>query len=165
MSADETLFCARHPSVETLLRCGRCETPICPKCAVFTDVGARCPDCAPRRKLPQFELGPVWIARGAGAALVSGAAVGVAWGLILPDFAGLFSIFLGIGIGYVIGESTSIATNRKVGPVLQSLAVIGAAVAYFAHNAIVGDIIPQNDFWGLLTAGVAAVSAVGRLRF
>ena len=24
--------CATHPNVQTALRCGRCDTPICPKC-------------------------------------------------------------------------------------------------------------------------------------
>src|SRR5207302_6294054 len=43
---DETLRCARHPNTETVLRCGRCETPICPRCQIQTPVGARCPTCA-----------------------------------------------------------------------------------------------------------------------
>ena len=40
------LFCARHPKTETLLRCGRCETPICPRCQIPTPVGMRCRTCA-----------------------------------------------------------------------------------------------------------------------
>ena len=46
-------YCARHPSVETMLRCGRCDTPICPRCMVHSGVGIRCPDCAanPRRTI------------------------------------------------------------------------------------------------------------------
>lgn len=46
-------YCARHPQVETLLRCGRCEAPICPRCMVHSGVGIRCPDCAanPRRTI------------------------------------------------------------------------------------------------------------------
>lgn len=39
-------YCARHPQVETMLRCGRCDTPICPRCMVHSGVGIRCPDCA-----------------------------------------------------------------------------------------------------------------------
>jgi hypothetical protein len=38
-------FCYRHPDVETGLRCNRCGTPICAKCARRTPVGFRCPDC------------------------------------------------------------------------------------------------------------------------
>ena len=39
------LYCANHPDTETLLRCNRCEKPICLKCAVLTDVGYRCKEC------------------------------------------------------------------------------------------------------------------------
>jgi hypothetical protein len=37
--------CYRHPATPTNLRCNRCGNPICPKCAVQTPVGFRCPDC------------------------------------------------------------------------------------------------------------------------
>lgn len=37
--------CPRHPTTYTNLSCNRCGTPICPKCAVLTSVGYRCPDC------------------------------------------------------------------------------------------------------------------------
>lgn len=42
----DTTFCKRHPAIETGLKCGRCGTPICPRCMVYTPVGVRCPDCA-----------------------------------------------------------------------------------------------------------------------
>jgi hypothetical protein len=39
--------CYRHPKVETGLRCSGCkyEHFICPRCAVLTPVGYKCPDC------------------------------------------------------------------------------------------------------------------------
>jgi uncharacterized BrkB/YihY/UPF0761 family membrane protein len=40
-----TLFCANHPTVETTLRCNRCEKPICVQCAVLTPTGYRCKEC------------------------------------------------------------------------------------------------------------------------
>jgi uncharacterized BrkB/YihY/UPF0761 family membrane protein len=40
-----TLYCANHPTVETTLRCNRCEKPICPECAVLTPTGYRCKGC------------------------------------------------------------------------------------------------------------------------
>src|SRR5213594_4188187 len=109
----EVTHCARHPNTETGLRCGRCETPICPRCVVMTDVGARCPDCAPRRKLPQFEIGPLYLLRGVLAAAAAGAVCGGLWGILLPDVAGFFEIIIGLGAGYAVGEATSLATNRK----------------------------------------------------
>ena len=44
-TAQETPVCYRHPKIETNLRCNRCGRPICPKCAVRTPVGFRCPEC------------------------------------------------------------------------------------------------------------------------
>jgi hypothetical protein len=162
----DTFFCARHPSVETVLRCGRCETPICPKCVVFTDVGGRCPTCAPRRKLPQLEVGPVWVARGALAAGAAGAAVGALWGLLLPGSFGLLGILVGAGVGYCIGECVAVATNRKAGTVLQTMAGIGAVLAFLVHNAVAGQaLIPTNDIWGIGAALAAIFVAVGRLQF
>lgn len=43
------MYCAKHPKEETSLTCGRCETPICLRCVVHSDVGIRCRQCvAPR---------------------------------------------------------------------------------------------------------------------
>lgn len=48
------MYCARHPTTETMLRCGRCDTPICPRCMIHSGVGIRCPDCAAN---PQRTIG------------------------------------------------------------------------------------------------------------
>ncbi len=45
-ASTDITFCRRHPKIETGLRCARCNTPICPRCMVYTSVGLRCPDCA-----------------------------------------------------------------------------------------------------------------------
>jgi membrane associated rhomboid family serine protease len=37
--------CYRHPKRDTLLRCTRCDRPICPDCMREAPVGHRCPDC------------------------------------------------------------------------------------------------------------------------
>lgn len=39
-------FCYRHPKVATNLSCGRCERPVCTKCAINGPAGIRCRDCA-----------------------------------------------------------------------------------------------------------------------
>lgn len=36
--------CAKHDE-ETEVSCGRCSTPVCPRCMVHTDVGVRCKNC------------------------------------------------------------------------------------------------------------------------
>lgn len=158
--------CARHPNVETGLACGRCETPICPKCMVMTDVGARCPDCAPRRRLPQFEVGPLYLARAAAAAAASGSALGLLWGLIAPGSYGFFAILVGFGLGYAVGESVSLATNRKLAPVLQVTAALGVVLAWVIRNLIwTSELLPSDDLYGYLVLLIGMIVAAGRLRF
>ncbi len=158
-------YCARHPSVETGLACGRCETPICPDCAVSTEVGFRCPVCAPQRKLPQFEIGPLLGAQAMAASAGAGAALGAAWGLLLPGGFGFFMIFLGIGIGYVVAEAIGSATKRRSGTPLQVIGALGVVVAYFVRNLVAGDgFVPTNDFGGLITLLAGIVMVINRLR-
>jgi len=158
--------CARHPKVETELTCGRCETPICPRCAVFTDVGARCPTCAPARKLPQFEVGFVYLLRGAAAALGTGAALGAVWGALLPGRIGLLGLFLAAFLGYAIAEAVSVVTNRKAGTALQVVAAAGALAAYLVRNLVIGDgLLPTDDLFGYIAVIVAGAVAISRLRY
>ncbi len=125
MTEPASFRCATHPEVETRLRCGKCGKPICPRCMVQTPVGARCRDCARLYKLPTYRVTPVYYLRAAGAALVTGAALGVAWGFIGTLFSfGFFSLLVAAAIGFAIGEVTGLAVNRKRG---LWLAVIGGA--------------------------------------
>jgi Zn-dependent protease len=39
------LTCPRHPGVETLLSCTRCDRPACPDCLVQSPVGSQCAEC------------------------------------------------------------------------------------------------------------------------
>lgn len=38
-------MCYRHPSRETLIKCSRCERPICTSCMNDASIGHQCPDC------------------------------------------------------------------------------------------------------------------------
>ncbi len=53
-----TLYCYRHPQTETLLRCSRCDNPICIKCAKRTAVGHRCPDCLKIQRQRAYNMEP-----------------------------------------------------------------------------------------------------------
>jgi hypothetical protein len=158
--------CARHPNIETELTCGRCETPICPRCVVFTDVGARCPACAPARKLPQFEVGPLYFLRGAAAALIAGVGLGAVWGILLPGRIGLFGLFLAAFLGYLIAEAVGAATNRKSGTPLQVVAAGGVIAAYLIRNLVAGNgLLPVDDLFGYIAVIVAGAVAISRLRY
>lgn len=44
----EGLKCDQH-GTPTLLTCAQCGTPLCPRCAVWTEVGQKCANCSGRR--------------------------------------------------------------------------------------------------------------------
>ena len=69
--------CADHPDVETRLRCSRCGKPICPRCAVRTPVGMRCPDCAGKRAT--VVANPAGTLKAAHAGLAVATIVGNGW--------------------------------------------------------------------------------------
>jgi len=123
--------CARHPEVETALRCSRCETPICPRCMIQTPIGARCPDCARISRSPVYTLSPAVMLRAGLAAVIGGVAMGLIWRLILLPFTvGFFSIFIGAGLGYAFTRMMEFATGRKRGAAVVALAMAGIALAW-----------------------------------
>ena len=110
-------YCQRHKDVETSVSCTRCGDPICPSCMVHAPVGVRCLDCARSRPIPTFDVTTPFLLRAIGAgvavAALGGAVIsGIIWFLPLPYF---ISAILIAALGYGIGESISLATNRKRG--------------------------------------------------
>jgi hypothetical protein len=168
--------CAYHPNVETNLRCGKCDKPICPKCLVQTPVGARCRDCAGLDKLPTFRVSTRYYLIAAGTALGMAIAGGAVWGLIewlMPVFS--LNLMLAPAAGYAIGEVTSRAVNRKRGTGLAVVGGIAAALSYiFSLLAI--SLLADISFYRALPFGIFSVVyniiavalgifiAVGRLR-
>jgi hypothetical protein len=123
--------CATHPEVETNLRCGKCDKPICPKCLVQTPVGARCQDCARLSKLPTFSFSTQYYLRAAGTGLGMAIVCGIVWGVIeraIPLFS--FNLLLAPAAGYAIGEVVSLSVNRKRGTRLAVVAGIAVAISY-----------------------------------
>src|SRR5262245_863607 len=120
----EVTMCARHPDVETALRCGRCDTPICPRCMVFTPGGTRCPDCAMLRRPIMYELEPMHYVRAAAAAAVVAAGLAVAGLLLLPltriPFVGfMLALAMGAGAGSAMAAALTWATRGKRGLAMQ----------------------------------------------
>ena len=158
--------CAADPEVETELACSRCGTPICPRCLVQTPVGARCRACAQLRRPPMYQVTTGAVAKGAGAMLLLGLAVGALWGFLLPGGFGLFlllAFFVGPALGVAFATVLDKATNRKRGSVIFGLALGGLVVAYLTRLAISGVPI-QGDLFGLLLIALAGFAAAGRLR-
>ena len=127
--------CYNHPKVETGLTCGNCVRPICAKCLVHHPVGIRCHECARSRRLPTFDVTPIYYTRAILTGLLIGGVGGLALGFllfILPLGILLFYFRLAAmaGMGYVIGEGISLSVNRKRGMGLQVIAGVSVFIAF-----------------------------------
>ena len=99
--------------------------------------------------------------RGLAAAVGTGIAAGIVLAFLIPAllFLGLLAI---AGTGFVVSEAVSLATNRKRGPPLQGVAVVGVIVSYLAIG-LIGTVYLFNPF-ALLSFVAAIVIAISRLR-
>jgi hypothetical protein len=153
--------CLTHPEVETNLSCGRCGSPICPKCMVQTLVGPRCPDCANLKRLPTYEISLRHYLIAVGVGIGVAAVAGFIWALIWRAVPFLFlSLLIAAGIGYAIGELISLATNRKRGTGLQTIAGISVAACFAVYYLFV----PWLSLYALIGLALAIPIAVTRLR-
>ena len=165
-------MCARHPDVETGLSCGRCGTPICPKCLVYTPAGTRCPDCAAIGRPKMYVLGPLDYARAIATVVVLGLAIGVLYGMVLSPSPriGLFSLLLGgaagYGVGYVMAALLDVTTSRKRGREMQIVAAGGVVLVWLTRLIVSG--VPLEwavrDFTGFALVAIAISVASQRLR-
>jgi hypothetical protein len=168
--------CTYHPDIETNLRCGKCDKPICPKCLVQTPVGARCPDCAKLYKLPTYRVSRKYYLLAAGAALGMALVCGAAWGVIewvTPFFS--LNLLLAPGAGFAIGEVVSLSVNRKRGTGLAIVGGIALGVSYIFSLWLVSllsgisfyqalPLSPFNTIYHLIALGLGIFIAVSRLR-
>ncbi len=156
--------CARHPKVETALSCGRCDTPICPDCAVSAPVGMRCPACASQRSSPLYQVRPERFVLAA----VAGIAAGTAAGFVL-QFIGFFILFVAPLIGGLLGEVVLRATGRKRGPRLEFLAgasvIVGAGLSVVLSGNYGVFFNPFQLVFFLLAVGLTTAAAVGKIRY
>lgn len=176
--------CAQHPNVETELRCGRCDTPICPRCLVQSPVGARCKSCSNLGRPTIYRVGATDLGKGLAVSLGMGVAVGLVWGFVFQaiGLAGFYvtaSIFgwilgfiIGTPLGYGFARLLDRVTGRKRGPRMQGVAVAGIAAAwlmYAAASQLFGGNDPLGglyrfDAFSLILAVAASAAAWARLR-
>ena len=160
-----TTYCQRHPDVESELRCGRCETLICPRCLVYTPAGVRCPECAQLRRPPMYELSASHILRATGAAFGLALAIGVASAILLPSFGGGFFLFIigavaGSALASAIVAAVTWATNGKRGVAMQAVACAAVASTGLVRIGLTGDV----DLMTLIVVGFGTVVAWQRLQ-
>lgn len=158
--------CATHPDVETLLTCGKCDKPICPKCMVMTDVGARCKECADLKRLPTYNVELRQYVIACVLAFVLAFVLGLAWGFLkfrIP-FIGLI---LGLGAGLATGEVISLSLNRKRGTGLMIIGALSVIAANIWSNTVFypfSSFIAWTNLWELGAVFLGILGVVGRLR-
>ena len=117
--------CYIHPNRETVLRCNRCEKPICNECAVLTPTGYRCKICVKSQQKVfeasyntatplDFVVGPLI------ALVLSGI------GSVIAMWFGYFAIFIALILGWGIAELVRRAVRRRRSKRLYFL--VGAAL-------------------------------------
>ena len=116
-------YCVFHPSVETNLRCNRCERPICTHCAVLTPTGYRCKECV-RGQQKAFETAqtidyPLAIV----IALILGFL-----GSLIASVIGFFTLFIAPVAGMVIAEAVRLVVRRRRSKRLFQMATAAAVL-------------------------------------
>jgi hypothetical protein len=126
MSDSQSLTCYKHPNRETMLRCNKCDRPICSECAVLTPTGYRCKECVRGQQRVFNTAQPLDYIL----AVVAGAGLSYL-GSYLVAFIGFFTIFAAPLAGVVIVEAIKKLTgNRRSRPlfIAASLAAIAGSL-------------------------------------
>lgn len=152
--------CVRHPQVETFVRCGRCDQPICPDCMVAGPVGVRCRACSRRNQDKLMRGSPQQYALGA--AFAFGSALALGW---MPHML----MWLGILYGYLVGEATLRGGGRKRGLAMQGIAglaaVLGFAVWGMWPHGLPYLLALLTSPWSLVGLSLGVFFAVSRVRY
>lgn len=133
VATGETLYCANHPDVETLLRCNRCGKPICLKCAQLTDVGYRCKECIRGVQDNYFNAGPADNVIAFGVALVV-SAIGTPIAGFLFDifpfwfFSIIIAFMVGGAAGGILAQIIRKAVNRRRSRQMRFFALTGVVL-------------------------------------
>ncbi len=123
IQAPPVYYCANHPTVETALRCNRCEKPICVKCAKLTPIGYRCKECVQgQQKVFETSVTTDYV-------IASVVAAGLAFlgSLIIPIWF-LLVIFVTPIAGTVIAEAVRFAVQRRRSPGLFKVVAVATAL-------------------------------------
>jgi len=159
--AETTTYCAEHEDTPSSLRCARCEKLVCPKCMVQAPVGIRCREHGKAPKPPMYQVSRGYMARGFGAAIVAGVVGGIVLAFAVPFLGDFYGGIAVAGVGYLVGEAISRATNYKRGTPLVVASVVGMVVALVAFLAVLGG---APTLFELLGLGAGTYYAVTRVR-
>ena len=163
-------FCATHKDIETALKCSRCGKAICPYCMIQTPVGARCRICANLQKLPVATISLRRFIFTLLTTILLSAVIGTLWGYFLPAIRSILFLpmLVPLGVGYVIGETISVISNRKRTKLLAWMAGI-ATISTFIISSLIFAFVQESYMlsWGIMElfmVGISVYFSVTRIR-
>ncbi|MDP3721217.1 MAG: hypothetical protein Q8R09_02045 [Anaerolineaceae bacterium] len=121
-NTQQPMYCYSHPQRETLLRCNRCDKPICISCGVRTPTGFRCKECV-RGQQKIFDTAQWWDFPLA----VLTAGVLAFFSTFIAGMVGFFMLFLAPVVGIIIAEAVRRLLKKRRS---KNLPLITAAAAF-----------------------------------
>ena len=150
------LYCYIHPQRETMLRCNRCERPICNECAVLTPTGYRCKECI-RGQQKTFDTSrpldlPLAVIVAGVLSFLGSFLAGFLWFFVLMA-APIVGVIIAEAVRWVVGRRRSKLLWRAatVAVVVGSLPLLLAALLPLLLGGSVGSIV------GILIRGLYTV--------
>ncbi len=124
------LYCFNHPSASTMLRCKRCNEPICVKCAIKTPTGYQCPQCVKKHQKAFDTAEPIDFVTGFVTAAILSALASLLVGIVGSfGFFAWFAILAGAPTaGAMMAESCRAVTRRHRSAALFRIIAIGAVI-------------------------------------
>ena len=143
-----TTYCYKHPNRETMLRCNRCNRPICTECAVLTPTGYRCKECV-RGQLKTFNTAE-WIDYPL-AFIVAGGLSFI--GSLISSYLGFFTILIAPAAGGILAEAVRWVVRRHRSRLLVRVAMAGTIVGALPLLliALLRVLMPGGGFNGLFS--------------
>jgi hypothetical protein len=161
--SETAIFCQRHPDTETGLRCNRCGTPICAKCAVRTPVGFRCPDCVREQQDKFYTGGGLDYAIAVAVALPLSLIAAAVFTFIIARigfFSWIISFIAAPATGGLIAEAVRRSVGRRRSRHL-STAVAACLVLGVAPFLLL--MLLSGNWFGLIVPGILLFFGVGTI--
>lgn len=132
---DGVVYCANHPDTETLLRCNKCNKPICLRCSVQTAVGYRCKECIRGVQDNYFNIEdkdyPIAFVVSMLVTAIAAPIVAIFIGRLGIFFGFILAFLLGSGAGSILAQIIRSAIGKRRGRYLNTVALAGIIVGIF----------------------------------
>ena len=162
-----TLRCANHPDRETMLRCNRCDKPICYQCAVRTPVGYRCKECVRQQQNVYYNgNGGDLLIGGVVALVLGGIFGGLAYAFLglIGFFSFIVAFFAGPAAGGAVAEVIRRAVKKRRTRGMKWLAAVLFVLGVFAAGILLQGFPRMFVRWDvLLFTGLGASTIYARL--